>query len=61
MVFGDLCTKGVLDLCMKQKVKVLSAPPFKEWSDGELKIKQIREIRIEDLGGQLAHPTLDPH
>ena len=39
----------VLDLCMKQKVKVLSAPPFKEWSDGDLKIKQIREIRIEDL------------
>jgi len=39
----------VVDVCLKYKVKILSAPPFREWSNGDLDFKQIREIRIEDL------------
>lgn len=39
----------VVDICLKYKVKILSAPPFREWSNGDLDFKQIREIRIEDL------------
>jgi FlaA1/EpsC-like NDP-sugar epimerase len=54
LVFSDGSIEGktresVVDICLKHKVKVLSAPPFKEWSDGALDFKQIREIRIEDL------------
>lgn len=54
LVFADgsiesTVREHVVDLCLKEQVKVLSAPPFQEWSEGELNLRQIREIRIEDL------------
>ena len=54
LVFADGAIENktrekVVDICLSYKVKILSAPPFKEWSKGELDFKQIRQIRIEDL------------
>ena len=54
LVFADGAIENktrekVVDVCLSYKVKILSAPPFKEWSKGELDFKQIRQIRIEDL------------
>lgn len=46
---GRKTRERVVDICLSYKVKILSAPPFKEWSKGELDLKQIRQIRIEDL------------
>jgi FlaA1/EpsC-like NDP-sugar epimerase len=39
----------IFDLCYKNKIKVLTVPHIKTWTDGELKVEQIKEIEIEQL------------
>jgi FlaA1/EpsC-like NDP-sugar epimerase len=44
----------VIDLALAYDVKVLNVPPVRRWINGELSLRQIREIRIEDLLGRSA-------
>jgi FlaA1/EpsC-like NDP-sugar epimerase len=41
--------KLVLESAIKHIVKVLHVPPMNKWINGELSIKQIRQVKIEDL------------
>jgi FlaA1/EpsC-like NDP-sugar epimerase len=41
--------KIVLESAIKHIVKVLHVPPMSKWINGELSIKQIRQVKIEDL------------
>lgn len=43
---------GVVDACLKEDVKVRTVPKVNEWVQGELSLKQIKEIKIEDLLGR---------
>lgn len=40
---------SVVDICLRNRVKVRNIPPLDRWVRQELSIKQIREIKIEDL------------
>ena len=42
----------IVDLCLEHGVKVRIIPKTDQWVKGELDLKQIREIRIEDLLGR---------
>ncbi len=42
----------IFEICHRNKVKVLTVPPIKTWTDGKLKDNQIKEIQIEDLLGR---------
>ncbi|WP_299581816.1 nucleoside-diphosphate sugar epimerase/dehydratase [uncultured Sunxiuqinia sp.] len=44
--------KEVLDRCLKYKVNIREVPPVDDWINGKLSLKQIREVRIEDLLGR---------
>ncbi len=44
--------QAIIDTCMAQKVEVLNVPPVGTWINGELSLKQIRKVRIEDLLGR---------
>lgn len=39
----------VVDICLKNRIKVRTVPPIEKWSKGELNFNQIKEINIEDL------------
>ena len=39
----------LIDLCLELKIEVLNVPPVTTWINGELSLKQIRSVRIEDL------------
>ncbi len=39
----------IVDICLKNQVKVRMIPPIDRWVRSELSIKQIKEIKIEDL------------
>ena len=39
----------IFDLCFQNKIKVLTVPNIKTWTDGQLKVEQIKEIEIEQL------------
>lgn len=39
----------IFELCHQNKVKVLTVPPIKTWTDGKLKDNQIKDLQIEDL------------
>jgi FlaA1/EpsC-like NDP-sugar epimerase len=39
----------IVDICLEHQVKVRTVPPAEKWVKGELSIKQIREINIDDL------------
>lgn len=45
---------SMVDLALKYGVKVLNVPPVHRWINGELSLRQLREIRIEDLLGRNA-------
>lgn len=55
-------TNELVEACLQYNVKVRSVPPVDKWVRGELSIKQIRNINIEDLLGresiQLNNPYL---
>ncbi|MEL7001130.1 MAG: nucleoside-diphosphate sugar epimerase/dehydratase [Bacteroidota bacterium] len=42
----------VVDVCLKNGVKVRNVPNVNDWVQGELSLKQIKEVRIEDLLGR---------
>lgn len=42
----------VVDICIKNQVRVRSIPPVEKWVRGELSFNQIKEINIEDLLGR---------
>ena len=42
----------IVELALNYKVKPLNAPPVADWINGEINIKQIKDIRIEDLLGR---------
>lgn len=42
----------IVDICLKHNIKVSSVPPVEKWVKGELSLKQIKEVRIEDLLGR---------
>ena len=42
----------IVDLCLKYNVKVRSVPPVDKWIRGELSLRQIRDVKIEDLLGR---------
>ena len=39
----------IVDVCLKNEVKVRIVPPVEKWVRGELSLNQIKEIKIEDL------------
>ena len=39
----------LVDLCLQQNIKILTLPDVNRWINGELSVKQIRKIKIEDL------------
>lgn len=41
--------KDLVELCLKYDTKVWAVPKFESWVNGELSIKQIKKINIEDL------------
>jgi len=42
----------VVDICIKNQVKIRTIPPVEKWVRGELSFNQIKEINIEDLLGR---------
>ncbi|MBL7865789.1 MAG: polysaccharide biosynthesis protein [Cyclobacteriaceae bacterium] len=45
----------MVDACLKYGIKIRAIPPVRQWVRGELSLKQIKDIRIEDL---LGRPTI---
>jgi FlaA1/EpsC-like NDP-sugar epimerase len=41
--------KDIVELCLKYDKKVWAVPKFDSWVNGELSVKQIKKINIEDL------------
>jgi len=39
----------LIDKCLHYKVKILTAPQFKTWLDGNFSTRQLKQINIEDL------------
>lgn len=44
----------MIDLALKYNVRVMNVPPVGKWINGELSVRQLREINIEDLLGRSA-------
>lgn len=42
----------IIDTCLSENVTVLNIPPIEQWMNGELNIKQIKQVKIEDLLGR---------
>ena len=42
----------VVDICIRNQVKIRTVPPVEKWVRGELSFNQIKEINIEDLLGR---------
>ena len=41
--------ENVVNLCLQRSIKVLTLPPVETWINGQINVKQIKEINIEDL------------
>ncbi|WP_242919227.1 polysaccharide biosynthesis protein [Pontibacter liquoris] len=41
--------KATIEKCIELGIKVLTVPPTAEWISGDLRMNQIKELRIEDL------------
>ncbi len=39
----------IVDICLENDIKVLTLPPVRNWINGQLSTKQIKNIKIEDL------------
>lgn len=49
----DLDRKNELvDICLSRGIKIRTIPPVEEWVQGELSLKQIKDLNIEDLLGR---------
>ena len=44
--------RELIETCLKHNVSVLEVPQFESWINGELSMRHIRNIRIEDLLGR---------
>ena len=42
----------IVEAALQHKIKVLSVPPVTDWINGEINVRQIKNIRIEDLLGR---------
>lgn len=42
----------IVDVCLSHNTKVLNVPPVTNWINGELSMRQIRKIQIEELLGR---------
>ena len=42
----------IVDLCLRENIKVRAVPQVKDWVKGELRLNHIKEINIEDLLGR---------
>jgi FlaA1/EpsC-like NDP-sugar epimerase len=42
----------VVDICLDKGVKVMLTPPVKEWINGQLSLRQVHDIKIEELLGR---------
>jgi FlaA1/EpsC-like NDP-sugar epimerase len=40
---------AIVDWCLANNVKVMSAPPSNQWMDGAFRTQQIKDVKIEDL------------
>lgn len=50
----------MIDLALKYNVRVMNVPPVGKWINGELSVRQLREINIEDLLGRTAIKLNNP-
>lgn len=44
--------RKLIDACLKHHIGVLNVPPVTDWIGGELSVRQIRKVRIEELLGR---------
>lgn len=44
--------KEIITICLNHRVQILNVPPASKWINGELSLKQIRQVKIEDLLGR---------
>ena len=42
----------ILDVALNNNVTVLNVPPVRDWIDGQINVKQIQKIKIEDILGR---------
>lgn len=49
---SNIRKQELIDICIELNVEVLNVPPVQTWINGELSLKQIRSVRIEDLLGR---------
>jgi FlaA1/EpsC-like NDP-sugar epimerase len=42
----------VVDVCLSHNVVIMNVPPIEDWMNGELNLKQIKQVKIEDLLGR---------
>ncbi|HEY3388905.1 MAG TPA: nucleoside-diphosphate sugar epimerase/dehydratase, partial [Prolixibacteraceae bacterium] len=46
--------RSLMDLCMQHKIVIKEIPPVNDWLAGELNVRQLRHMNIEDLLGREA-------
>ena len=55
----------IVDICLKNEVKVRLVPPVEKWVKGELSVNQIKQVHIEDLlereAIKLDNPQISSH
>ena len=44
--------KKIVDTCLSYGIQVRSVPPVEKWINGELSLKQIKDVKIEDVLGR---------
>ena len=44
--------RRIINLALKHEVRVMNVPPVRRWIKGELTVRQIRDIQVEDLLGR---------
>lgn len=49
---GSKRKSEIIEKCLEHNVKVLTIPPVKDWINGQLSIRQIKDIKLEDLLGR---------
>ncbi|MCK5775702.1 MAG: polysaccharide biosynthesis protein [Bacteroidales bacterium] len=53
--------KELVDICIAENVEVLNVPPVNKWINGELSLKQIRSVKINDLlGRDIINISIEP-
>ena len=44
--------RRIINLALKHEIRVMNVPPVRRWIKGELSVRQIRDIQVEDLLGR---------